>query len=164
MRSRLSHHRIRKHPIAPRLPGPRRASDSRLARPGPRVIIVATVPFEDLDDQCTRLQRDASAVGVMVVDKDGALLGRAGRIAQLPEPIIDATADLVVDCLGAVARNELLDGDDLVAELEDLSACAAPLGPKAVLVVVFDEGSTLALVRMRMKRARDVLLRSISEP
>jgi predicted regulator of Ras-like GTPase activity (Roadblock/LC7/MglB family) len=39
--------------------------------------------------------------------------------------------------------------------------CAALVGRKAVLVVVFDDGSNLSLVRLRMKRARELILRSL---
>ena len=85
-------------------------------------------------------------------------------IAALPEPIIDATADSIANVLAAAARHELAEGDDSVAEVDSLRACAASLGQKAVLVVVFDDSSTLALVRLRMKRARDLLLRSLSDP
>jgi hypothetical protein len=116
-----------------------------------------------LDDQCDRLQRDANALGVMVLGDDGGILGHAGAIAALPDPVVEASADLVASLLQAVARNELQEGDDMVAEVDELQACAAPLGPKAVVVVVFDDTSTLSLVRLRMRRARDLLLRSLSE-
>lgn len=116
-----------------------------------------------LDEQCERLQRDANALGVMVSNEDG-LLGHSGLLGRLPDSILDAAADLIANVLAASNRSEIQDGDDLVAQVDPLSACAAPLGPKAALVVIFDEHSSLALVRLRMKRARDSLLRSLTEP
>ena len=127
-------------------------------------VMSGTSAIANIDEHCDRLLRDASARAVMVINEEGAILGHAGAMATLPDSIIDAAGDLVADCLGAGRRGELQEGDDLVAEAEQLSACAAPLGQKAVLVVVFDATSTLALVRLRMKRARDLLLRSLSEP
>ena len=96
-----------------------------------------------LEDQCERLQRDATALGVMVVGDDGGILGHAGGVSKLPDAVVDAVADLVADVLGATARNEMQEGDDVVAEVETLGACAAPLGARSVLVVVFDATSSL---------------------
>lgn len=115
----------------------------------------------DLPDLCERLQRDASARGVLVLDESGEILGHSGALGRLPEKAVDAVADLVADVVASAARHELSDGDDLVAEIDALHACAAPLGTRAILVVIFDETSTLALVRLRMKRARDLILRSL---
>jgi predicted regulator of Ras-like GTPase activity (Roadblock/LC7/MglB family) len=115
----------------------------------------------DLPDLCERLRRDANARGVLVLDEAGEILGHSGAVGRLPEKALDAIADLVADVTASAAKNELADGDDLVAEIDDLQACAAPLGTRAILVVVFDDSSTLALVRLRMKRARDPILRTL---
>ena len=47
------------------------------------------------------------------------------------------------------------------AQVGSTQICAASLGKKAVLVVVFDDTSNLSLVRLRMKRARELILRSL---
>jgi hypothetical protein len=56
---------------------------------------------------------------------------------------------------------DAIEADDHVAQVGEMQVCAASLGKKAVLVVVFDKSSNLALVRMRMKRARELILRSL---
>jgi len=118
-------------------------------------------PPNELPELCERLQRDAQAEGVLVLGAEGELVGHSGDLGRLPDAAVDAVADLVADVLQGAARHELQDGDDLVAEIGELQACAASLGERAALVVVFDSSSTLALVRLRMKRARELLLRSL---
>ncbi len=115
----------------------------------------------ELPDLCERLQRDAAARGVLVLDENGEILGYSGALGTFPEKVIEAVGDLVADVVRCAARRELTDGDDLVAEIDALHACATALGTNAVLVVIFDQTSTLALVRLRMKRARDLILRSL---
>jgi predicted regulator of Ras-like GTPase activity (Roadblock/LC7/MglB family) len=114
--------------------------------------------FPELSELCGRLQRDAAARAVLVLDGEGRILGHAGEVVELGEPVLDALADLVV----AVARPGALgEGDDAVAEVETLRLCAARLGDRATLAVVFDSASTLGLVRLRMKRARELILRTL---
>ncbi len=98
---------------------------------------------------------------MLVLGGEGEILGSAGEVGRLPDRAIDAVADLAADVLRGAARRELQEGDDLVAEIDALQACAAALGERAVLVVLFDQSSTLALVRLRMKRARELILRTL---
>ncbi|MSP62369.1 MAG: roadblock/LC7 domain-containing protein [Myxococcales bacterium] len=115
----------------------------------------------ELPELCDRLQRDAGASGVLVLSDDGEILGHSGRIGELPDPVVEAVADLCADVVASVTRRELTDGDELVAEVGALNACAGALGGSAVLVVIFDARSKLGLVRLRMKRAREGILRSL---
>jgi predicted regulator of Ras-like GTPase activity (Roadblock/LC7/MglB family) len=118
-------------------------------------------PTSELPELCEALQRACNARGVLVLDGEGEILGHSGALGQLPDKALDAIADLVADVVAGAARRELSDGDDLVAEIDALQACAAALGPRAVLVVVFDQASTIGLVRLRMKRAKELILRSL---
>lgn len=120
-----------------------------------------TIEPSQSPDPCERLRADADAVGVLVLAGEGEILAHAGPLAGLPEPTVEAVADLFADVVGRVARRELSDAEDLVVEIEGVHACAAPLGASAVVVVVFDANTTLARVRHRMKRARESLRRSL---
>ena len=51
---------------------------------------------------------------------------------------------------------------ELQAELaKGLTACATSIADKAALVVIFDEATTLERVRIKMRRARDRLVKSL---
>jgi hypothetical protein len=119
----------------------------------------------DVGELCDRLCREASARAVVVFGALAAdeerILGHAGATASLSDAVLDAVADLTAEVLGRTSSGELRDSDDLVQEAESLHLCGAALGARAALVVVFDEGSNLTLVRLRMKRARELILRSL---
>ena len=127
----------------------------------PRLAMPTAPDSAELPEQCDRLRAEAVAIGVLVLAGEGDIIGHAGAIAALPDRACEAIGDLFADVVGSVARRELADGDDLVAEIDSLQACAAPLGNRAVLVLLFDGTTTLANVRHRMKHARDSLLRTL---
>jgi hypothetical protein len=111
----------------------------------------------DLDEVCGRLQRDATARAALVLDGGGRILGHSGALSSLAEPVLDAIADLVTQ----LARRGDEGDEDVVAAVGPLKVCAARLGGRGALAVVFDDASTLGLVRLRVKRARELLLRSL---
>ncbi len=118
----------------------------------------------DVPELCARLQRETNALAVLILGEEGDILGHAGQPAALADPVVDAIADATAETLQRAARNEPpQDPDDHVAQVGAVQVCAAPVaaGAKAVLLVVFDGGSNLALVRLRMKRAREQILRSL---
>jgi hypothetical protein len=118
----------------------------------------------DLDDQCSRLQREATARAVLVVTPEGNLAGHSAGARGLRDEVVDAVGDLAAALL---SRPEAPAGDaeeDLVAESGGLQLCAAAVGGAstlAALVVAFDAGTTLQTVRARMKRAREQMARSL---
>lgn len=115
----------------------------------------------DVPELCGRLLRESNALAVLILGDEGDILGYAGQPSSLADPVVDAIADATAETLQRATRNEPpQDPDDHVAQVGAVQVCAAPVGGKAVLLVVFDGGSNLALVRLRMKRAREQILRS----
>jgi hypothetical protein len=110
--------------------------------------------MNELPELLERLQEDAGAIAVLVLAGEGDLLGWAGELAALPDGTVDAVADLF-------AARSPAEGDDLVAEIGAQKACATSLAGRAVLIVVFDEGSTLPHVQARIKSARSRIVRSL---
>lgn len=105
-----------------------------------------------IDDICRHLHEESNALCVVLVDETGAELGRAGLRAQLPPaavPLLLAALDF--------------------ASLTRDRECATRLGhPKgthlhaslvkaAILVVIFDDRTSLGLVRLRAKKAAEEL-------
>ena len=115
----------------------------------------------EVSELCARLQRDAGARAVLVVGGEGELLGHSGTAGSLGDAVLDAVGDLTVDLLSRRRAPESGDADDLVAEVGAVHICGAAIGGKATLLVVFDSASRLELVRQRMKRARELILRTL---
>jgi len=121
----------------------------------------------DLFEICAQLQRDAGCKKVMVCGHEGEVLAHAGERGILDEANADAVAAMVVDALsaqappaGATPRPEL-PGELQVSLPNGLTGCATALGDRAALVVVFDDATTLERVKIKMRRARDRLVKSL---
>ena len=116
----------------------------------------------DVPELCHRLHRETSARAVLVCGPEGEILGHAGAAGTLDDDALDAVGDATVAVLRAgetpAAAPEF---EDHVSRAGAAQLCAAPLGNRAVLVVLFEDESSLTLVRLRMRRARDLILRSL---
>lgn len=101
-----------------------------------------------------KLVRDANAKGVFVVDKAGQLVSEAGELQG-----IDSTslASLTAGCVAATGGLAKIVGEDEFpihfhqGQRDNLHMTL--IGDRMILVVVFDERSSLGLVRLRVKKA-----------
>jgi predicted regulator of Ras-like GTPase activity (Roadblock/LC7/MglB family) len=100
------------------------------------------------------LVRDANAKGVFVVDRNGQLIGEAGEMRG-----IDTTslASLTAGCIAATGGLARIVGEDEFpvhfhqGQRDNLHISL--IAGQMILVVVFDERSSLGLVRLRVKKA-----------
>jgi hypothetical protein len=121
----------------------------------------------DLTEICQQLVRDSGGKKVMLVGGDGEVLAHAGAAGALDEPTGDALAQLIADVFDGATEGRVPATKDLVASLPGglpggLSACATAVGDKASLVVVFDgRTTTLERVRLKIRRARELLGKSL---
>lgn len=121
----------------------------------------------DLTETCQQLARDSGGKKVMLVGIDGEVLAHAGTAGALDDATGDALAQLIADVVEGAAEGRVPATKDLVASLPGglpggLSACATAVGDKAALVVVFDgRTTTLERVRLRIRRARELLGKSL---
>jgi predicted regulator of Ras-like GTPase activity (Roadblock/LC7/MglB family) len=120
----------------------------------------------DLFEICAQLLRDAGCKKVMVCGSEGDVLAHAGERGIFDEASADALAAMVVDVLGAQAAPTTGVRPELPGELQvslpgGLTGCGTALLDKAALVVVFDQGTTLERVKIKMRRARDRLVKSL---
>ena len=110
--------------------------------------------FKQLQDIIGRLQKDASAKVVFLVDKNGQQIASAGDVHS-----IDATslASLTAGNVAATDGLAKLIGEKefslLFHEGEKDNLHISIVGKRGILVVIFDQGSSLALVRLRVKKA-----------
>ncbi len=105
-----------------------------------------------------QLARDANAKGVFVVDRNGQLIGEAGELRG-----IDTTslASLTAGCIAATSGLAKIIGEEEFpvhfhqGQRDNLHITL--VGGQIILVVVFDERSSLGLVRLRVKKAGALL-------
>ena len=111
-----------------------------------------------------RLCKDANAKGVFVVDKNGQLIGEAGELKG-----IDSTslASLTAGCIAATGGLAKIVGEEEFpihfhqGQRDNLHITV--VGSRIILVVVFDERSSLGLVRLRVKKAGAELAKVFEE-
>ena len=112
----------------------------------------------------TRLLSNANAKVVFLVDKNGQLITSAGLTEG-----IDTTslASLTAGNIAATGGLAKLIGEKeftiLFHEGEKDNIHISIIGHRVILVVIFDERSSLGLVRLRVKRSSDELERIFKE-
>ena len=126
-------------------------------------LILFDEEYQRINDAISRLRRDANALSVFMIEKSGQPIASAGDIAD-----IDATS-LASLAAGNVAATEALaqlvgekEFYTLFHEGEHQNILISLVGGRAILLVLFDEGSSLGLVRLRVRKA-SVELTSIFE-
>jgi hypothetical protein len=111
--------------------------------------------MSELDDVCEKLLRDAGARKVMVCTAEGEMLAHAGALGSLDDPTSDAVATLVAEVMAGSTQSEGL------VRMGALSASVATVSGNAALVVLFEEAASAERVRQKMRRARDLLEKSL---
>jgi predicted regulator of Ras-like GTPase activity (Roadblock/LC7/MglB family) len=110
-----------------------------------------------------RLVRDANSKGVFVVDKAGQLIAEAGEMQG-----IDSTslASLTAGCIAATGGLAKIVGEEefpIHFHQGQRDNLHITLVGRMILVVVFDERSSLGLVRLRVKKAGAELAKIFEE-
>lgn len=111
-----------------------------------------------------RLVKDANAKGIFVVDRNGQLISEAGELRG-----IDTTslASLTAGCIAATGGLAKIVGEEEFpvhfhqGQRDNLHITL--IAGRIILVVVFDERSSLGLVRLRVKKAGAQLARVFEE-
>jgi predicted regulator of Ras-like GTPase activity (Roadblock/LC7/MglB family) len=115
--------------------------------------------YKAIQDIIGRLSRDAQSKIVFLVDKNGQQIAAAGDVRS-----IDATslASLTAGNVAATDGLAKLIGEKefslLFHEGEKDNLHISIVGKRGILVVIFDQNSSLALVRLRVKKASRELL------
>jgi predicted regulator of Ras-like GTPase activity (Roadblock/LC7/MglB family) len=127
-------------------------------------LVMQDVDFRLVLTVVERLVRDANAKGVFVVDKAGQLIVEAGEMRG-----IDSTslASLTAGCIAATGGLAKIVGEEEFpihfhqGQRDNLHITL--VGGRMILVVVFDERSSLGLVRLRVKKAGTELAKVFEE-
>ena len=126
-------------------------------------IIIHEQHFQRLKTVLARLSVEAAARVVFLVDRDGQPIAFHGDIGDMDTPSFSSLAAGNVAATTSMAK---LIGEDVfpsvVHEGEHESIYICIIG-RSLLVVVFDERSTLGLVKLRAKRASHEIATIIDE-
>ncbi len=111
-----------------------------------------------INNICEVLQRDANARAVLVIDKNGQAFAQAGEVEQLDVTSLSSLTAGNVAATGAIAS--LLAEKEFAGQFhegEKTNVHISLVARHAILVVLFDQRSSLGLVRLRVKKATEEL-------
>ena len=122
----------------------------------------ATVIFEEefahINAICYRLRTDANAPVVFIVAKNGQPISASGETEHLDTPSLASLTAGNVAATGGIAK--LLKEKEFATQFhegEKANIHIQIVGQRVILVVIFDNRSSLGLVRLRVRKACDEL-------
>ena len=118
--------------------------------------------FEEEQQQiqvtCEQLSKDANALAVLVIDKNGQEIARAGQTAHLDVTSLSSLFAGNVAATGGIAK--LIDEKEFSGQFHEgqkTNVHISLVAQRAILVVLFDQRSSLGLVRLRVRKAAEAL-------
>src|SRR4029434_2037984 len=109
---------------------------------------------------CQRLARDANAKAVLLIGRDGQPIADAGDVDELDVTSLSSLTAGNVAATGGISK--ILREKDFTSQFhegEKTHVHITLVGGRAILVVLFDERSSLGLVRLRVKKAAEEMVR-----
>jgi predicted regulator of Ras-like GTPase activity (Roadblock/LC7/MglB family) len=109
---------------------------------------------------CQRLHRDANAKAVLLIGRDGQAIAEAGDVAEIDVTSLSSLTAGNVAATGGISK--ILREKDFTSQFhegEKTHVHITLVAGRAILVVLFDERSSLGLVRLRVKKATDEMAR-----
>lgn len=103
-----------------------------------------------------RLQRDSNALAVLVINKDGQEIARSGQTKDLDVTSLSSLFAGNVAATSAIAK--LLREEEFGGQFHEgtkFNVNISVVARRAILVVLFDQNSSLGLVRLRVRRATE---------
>lgn len=114
--------------------------------------------FNTINDIISRLHSNSNAKIVFLVDKNGQLIASYGETENIDTTSLASLAAGNIAATGGLAQ--LLGEKEfsiLFHEGERDNLHISIVGQRGILVVIFDERSSLGLIRLRVKKASDEL-------
>ena len=103
---------------------------------------------------CEVLQKDSNARAVLLIDKNGQAIAQAGDVQELDVTSLSSLTAGNVAATGGIAQ--LLAEKEFSGQFhegEKTNVHISIVGQRVILVVLFDERSSLGLVRLRVRKA-----------
>jgi len=120
--------------------------------------------FQKIDEELQRLFQQANAKVVFLVDKNGQLIASAGETRDIDTTSLASLTAGNIAATGGIAR--LLGEKEftiLFHEGEKDNIHISLIGQRVILVVIFDKRSSLGIVRLRVKKSSEALVRIFNE-
>jgi predicted regulator of Ras-like GTPase activity (Roadblock/LC7/MglB family) len=111
-----------------------------------------------INSVCEVLHRDSNAKAVLVIDKNGQAIANAGDIDQLDVTSLSSLTAGNVAATGGIAN--LLSEKEFAGQFhegERTNVHISIVAGRVILLVLFDERSSLGLVRLRVRKAASEL-------
>src|SRR5919206_3304114 len=105
---------------------------------------------------CARLHRDANAKAVLLIGRDGQPIAEAGDVDELDVTSLSSLTAGNVAATGGISK--ILREKDFTSQFhegEKTHVHITLVASRAILLVLFDERSSLGLVRLRVKKASE---------
>jgi predicted regulator of Ras-like GTPase activity (Roadblock/LC7/MglB family) len=129
-----------------------------MARSGPSLMDHQLVLYEEDHRRILtvigRLVREANAKGVFVVDKNGQLIAEAGEVRGIDSTSLASLTAGSIAATGGLAK--IIGEEDFPIHFHQGTRDnlhITTVARRMILVVIFDERSSLGLVRLRVKKA-----------
>jgi predicted regulator of Ras-like GTPase activity (Roadblock/LC7/MglB family) len=109
---------------------------------------------------CDRLSREANAKAVLVIDKNGQPIAQSGETDHLDVTSLSSLTAGNVAATGGIAK--LLAEREFAGQFhegEKTNIHISIVAQRVILVVLFDDRSSLGLVRLRVRKASEELTR-----
>ncbi len=121
-------------------------------------LIMYEEEFQRIDAELKKLYHQANAKVVFLVDKNGQLIASAGETHDIDTTSLASLTAGNIAATGGIAR--LLGEKEftiLFHEGEKDNIHISLIGQRIILVVIFDNRTSLGLVRLRVKKASEAL-------
>jgi len=128
--------------------------------------------FNQIQAIVSRLVKEANARVVFIIDKNGQLIAAAGDTEQLDTTSLASLTAGNIAATGGMAK--LLRENEFTTQFhegEKQNIHIQLVGNRVILVVIFDNKTSLGLVRLRVKKSSEelnsifeALLRKVSDP
>jgi predicted regulator of Ras-like GTPase activity (Roadblock/LC7/MglB family) len=116
-----------------------------------------------IQEVASRLQADSRARSILVVDKNGQLIGSSGS-DELDTTSLSSLVAGNVAATGGIAK--LIEEEEFTGQFHEgkgISIHMTIVARKVILVVLFDKNTTHGLVRLRVKKACTQLEKILEE-
>ncbi len=123
-------------------------------------MVIYEEEFQQVSGICDRLNREANAKCVFLIDKNGQLISASGETEHLDTTSLASLTAGNIAATGGLAK--LLGEKEfsiLFHEGERDNLHISIVAGRVILVVIFDQRSSLGLVRLRVKKASEQLAR-----
>ncbi|MFY9270920.1 MAG: roadblock/LC7 domain-containing protein [Candidatus Manganitrophaceae bacterium] len=127
-------------------------------------LILYEEEFKQIDAELAKLHQLANAKVAFLVDKNGQLIASVGETQNLDTT---SMASLTAGNIAATGGMAKLLGESefsiLFHEGERDNVHISLIGHRVILVVIFDQRSSLGLVRLRVKKSTEILTQMFSK-